>query len=189
MDLNSLNEHLFNLVFYGVVSGIGAFFGSYLKRTGDYKAQIENTDTLRKIELKVDKLFSKKERYELLISEKIEVYAQLIFDIHATFAIGQHAYVIEEIERNVVFEKANKAVLIQKMYFPELKVVTERLFDSVTNYSALYPLCFGETREYDEIQTRREFSIFEKEIISACNNAIDELKEYINNNINIVIPE
>lgn len=25
MDLNSLNEHLFNLVFYGVVSGIGAF--------------------------------------------------------------------------------------------------------------------------------------------------------------------
>lgn len=88
-----------------------------------------------------------------------------------------------------MFEKSNKAVLIQKMYFPELKVVTERLFDSVTNYSSLYPLCFGETRQYDEIQARRDFSIFEKEIISACNNAIDELKEYINNNISIVIPE
>ena len=188
MDLNSLNEHLFNLVFYGVVSGIGAFFGSYLKRSGDYKAQIENTDTLRKIELKVDELFNKKERYELLISEKIEVYAQLISDIHATFAIGQHAYVIEEIERNVVFEKANKAVLIQRMYFPELKLVTERLFDSVVNYSALYSFCFGETRGYDEIQTRKDFSTFEKEIMSACDNAIDEFKEYISNNINVTIP-
>lgn len=74
------------------------------------------------------------------------------------------------------------------MYFPELKLVTERLFDSVVNYSALYSFCFGETRGYDEIQTRKDFSTFEKEIMSACDNAIDELKEYINNNINVTIP-
>lgn len=189
MDFGALSEHLPDLAVYGLISGISAFCGSYLSKMADYKAQIKNADALRKIELKVDKLFTKKERYELLISEKIEVYAQLILDIHATFAIGQHAYVIEEVERNVVFEKANKAVLIQKMYFPELKKVTDALFDAVVNYTALYSLCFGTKKEYDAIQTRIEFSSFEKEILSSCNNAIDELKEYIGNNINTTIPE
>lgn len=184
MDFGAFSEHLPYLVGYGVISGIGAFCGSYLRKKGEYTAQIQSTELLKTVESKIDKLFNKKERYDLLLLEKIEVYAQLIFDIHATFAPSHHAFVIDRIEYASVFENANKAVLIQRMYFPELEEVTNNLFKAVSEQTTVEFLCHGSDAEYNVQEARNRFSYFEKEIMDACENTIKALQNYISTNLN-----
>lgn len=184
MDLGAFIELLPDLAVYGVISGIGAFFGGYLSKRGEYKAQIQSAKSLRTVESKVDELFNKKERYDLLLLEKIELYAQIIFDIHATFAPSHHAYVVERIEYASVFENANKAILIQRMYFPELEEVTNNLFNAVADQTSVNYFCHGTDAEYNVQETRKNFSHFENEIMTACENTIKALQNYISTNLN-----
>ncbi|HHQ4703850.1 hypothetical protein ACET87_10645 [Aeromonas veronii] len=184
MDLGALIELLPDVALYGVISGIGAFCGGYLSKRAEYMAQIQSTELLRTVESKVDELFNKKERYDLLLLEKMELYAQLIFDIHATFAPSHHAFVIERIEYSSVFENANKAVLIQRLYFPELEEVTNNLFNAVVEQTSVNYLCHGSDSEYNVQETRKSFSQFENEIMVACEKTIKALHNYISTNLN-----